>query len=96
MAETQKNEFLNGPDQLIPSTSLTATEADAAVAFRDMDTTSEVPPLSVPTMLKQTANAFPDKLAMAVKRNGERVNWTYKQYLAEARTVAKAFIKLGE
>ncbi len=95
MAETEKKDFLNGPDQILPATCLSTTEADGAVTFRDMASTSEVPPLSVPTLLKQAAAAFPDKMAMAVKRNGEWVNWTYKQYLADSRTIAKAFIKLG-
>ena len=30
-----------------------------------------------------------------MKRGGEWVNWSYKQYHADSRTVAKAFIKLG-
>ena len=30
-----------------------------------------------------------------MKRSDEWVKWSYKQYLEDARTVAKAFIKLG-
>ena len=40
-------------------------------------------------------HCYPDKLALAVKRGGEWVNWSYKQYHDDSRTVAKAFIKLG-
>ena len=32
---------------------------------------------------------------MAVKRDGVWVKWTYKEYLNDIQTVAKAFIKLG-
>jgi long-chain-fatty-acid--CoA ligase ACSBG len=94
MADTKK-EFMNGPDQLIPATSITTTVPEGAVVLRDMENTSDIPPMSCPTLLKQTAAAFPDKLALAVKRNGEWMNWTYKQYHADTRTIAKAFIKLG-
>ena len=42
-----------------------------------------------------TFNYLPDKPAMNVKRGGEWVTWSYKQYHSDSRTVAKAFIKLG-
>ena len=32
---------------------------------------------------------------MNVKRGGEWVTWSYKQYHSDSRTIAKAFIKLG-
>ncbi len=33
--------------------------------------------------------------ALAVKRDGAWLKWSYKQYREEVRTVAKAFVKLG-
>ena len=88
-------QFLNGPDQILPATSLTTTEPNGAVLFRDMETTGDVAPMSVPTMLKTTAGLYPDKTALSVKRSGEWLKWSYKQYHSDSRTIAKAFIKLG-
>ena len=51
--------------------------------------TAQAPPMSVPTMLEKTANKYPDKTALAVKRSDEWVEWSYKRYLEDARTVAK-------
>ena len=93
MADAQA--FLEGPDQLLPATSLTTTDPNGAVVFRDEKTVSEVPPMSVPTMLERTASMFPDKTALAVKRSDEWIKWSYKKYLSDTKTIAKAFIKLG-
>jgi len=49
----------------------------------------------VPSLLKKTAGSYPDKTALAVKRGGEWLKWSYKQYHSDSRTIAKAFIKLG-
>lgn len=88
-------QYQNGPDQLIPANSLWTCRPDGAVQLREMASSSAVPPLSVPTLLKRAADEVPDKLALSVKRDGVWQNWTYKEYLADSRTVAKAFIHLG-
>merc|ERR1719347_2041134 len=54
-----------------------------------------LPPISVWTMLNNTAARVPDRPALCVKRGDEWVRWTYQQYLDDVKTVAKAFIKLG-
>ena len=46
-------------------------------------------------MIQETVARVPDKTALAVKRNGVWVKWTYAEYQRDIITVAKAFIKLG-
>ena len=46
-------------------------------------------------MLQEVVDKAPDHTALAMKRNGEWVKWTYREYKEDVRTVAKAFIKLG-
>ena len=89
--------FSSGPDQLLPATSHTTTRPDGAVLLRDTEETAagERPPVSVPTLLRRTAGLHPDKTALAVKRSGRWKKWSFGQYLAETRSVAKAFIGLG-
>ena len=70
---------MEGPDQILPATSLTMTDPEGAVKFRNEEMLREAPPMSVPTMLKATADKYPDKTALAVKRSDEWVKWTYKQ-----------------
>ena len=48
--------------------------------------------MSVPTLLKETAAAHPDKTALAVKRGGEWLKWSYKQYHSDSRTIAKVCV----
>jgi len=45
--------------------------------------------------MNETAQRCPDRCALAVKRNGVWVTWTYTQYLQDIRSAAKAFISLG-
>ena len=47
---------MEGPDQILPATSLTMTNPEGAVKFRNEETLRELPPMSVPTMLKLSAN----------------------------------------
>ena len=46
-------------------------------------------------MLQEVVDKAPDHTALAMKRNGEWVKWTYREYQEDVKTVAKAFIKLG-
>ena len=85
----------NGPDQILPAEAIWTSEADGSVQLREMEKSSTIPPLSVPTLLKQAATSAPDNLALSVKRDNTWLKWSYKQYYKDSRTVAKAFIKLG-
>merc|ERR1719244_2556983 len=53
------------------------------------------PPISVWTMMNNTVERVPDRIALAVKRNDQLVTWTYTQYRDDCKSAAKAFIKLG-
>lgn len=68
--------------QIIPgSENYTTWTPDGCVKLRDLDSASSVPPLSVPTLLKNAAEtASKDSVALAVKRNGEWIKWNYQQY----------------
>lgn len=52
-------------------------------------------PLTVYTAFSNTVKKYPDTVALASKRNGEWVKWTYKQYYDEVVAAAKSYIKLG-
>ena len=73
-----------GPDQIIPSETLTTTHADGAVKIREYPGSkvdhNGKEALSVPSLLENTAKKFPNHLAMSVKRNGEWIKWNYAQY----------------
>ena len=45
--------------------------------------------------VEHSPGIYPDKTALAVKRGGEWLKWSYKQYHSDSRTIAKAFVKLG-
>ena len=87
---------LNGPDQLLQSESYTTVKRNGCVKLRreDHGMASEEP-LSVPTLLFDTAKAYPDVVAMKVRREGEWLTWTYDQYLNETQLIARAFINIG-
>lgn len=57
------NKYLNGPDQLILEASeIFTSSADGYVKIRDhdLDSLRNEPPLSVPSLLKKSAERFPD------------------------------------
>ncbi len=65
------------------SPGLTTFLPDGAVRLRDSSgqgSLTTVPPLSVPSLLRQAAERNPDGLALAVKRDGEWMRWNYEQY----------------
>ncbi|XP_045113271.1 long-chain-fatty-acid--CoA ligase ACSBG2-like isoform X2 [Portunus trituberculatus] len=87
--------YKNGPDQVIPASSLKTWDADGATQLSLSDEeAASFKPISVYTMLKETAENYPNHPALAVKR-GVWKHWTYKEYFEESKAVAKAFIKLG-
>ncbi|CAB4064573.1 ACSBG [Lepeophtheirus salmonis] len=51
--------------------------------------------MSVPSFVKHNCLKGGSQIAMAIKRNGDWMRWTYSQYYREIRLAAKAFIKLG-
>ena len=98
--EEERLRYCQGPDQLIEdelTSELTTTHPDGAVRLRkyEQDAFDKYPPLSVPTMLQNTTKKYPKNTAMAVKRNGEWIKWSYEEYYEQSKIAAKALIHLG-
>ena len=55
-----------------------------------------MPPLSLPSLLRQVTERVPDKPALRTRdAQGQPRDWSYTQYLEDISTVARAFISLG-
>ena len=55
---------------------------------------SNMPALSVEEFMERYAKKHATRVAMKVERDGKWISWTYKEYLDEVKTAAKAFIKV--
>ncbi|CAG9820082.1 unnamed protein product [Phaedon cochleariae] len=86
------------PDQIVPADEYYATRADGYVRLRipengkALETTK---PISVPGLLKSTAEEFPDHVALSYKVDEKWETITYSEYIQHVRTCAKAFLYLG-
>ena len=56
---------------------------------------ASVPPTNVCEVFKKIIKKYPSKPALRVKRNGEWVTWTFKQYYLDVARGAKSMIRLG-
>jgi long-chain-fatty-acid--CoA ligase ACSBG len=83
-----------GPDRVLPSDELYTCLANGRVKLRESFEVNETP-ISVPTLLKQSAQKFSQLPAMAFKEDDQWNFITYSDYLKTVRTVAKAFLSLG-
>jgi len=91
-----KEVYLKGPDRVLPADSYTTTHPAVPVKIRKgLHPSADWAPKSVWRMLQDTVAQAPDHIALTVKRDGRWVSWTYAEYEADIRRVAKAFIKLG-
>lgn len=73
------NFWFAGPDQILPSTALYTWHADGAIKISKLGNgeSAERVPMSVPSLLERAAHRAPERMALAVKRNGEWQKWTY-------------------
>jgi long-chain-fatty-acid--CoA ligase ACSBG len=89
--------FHNGPDNVLPATQLSASEANGRVKIRfEENGMGAREPISVPGLLHKIAQEYPDHPALVSK--GEDGHWkeiTYREYEDSVRTCAKGFLKLG-
>eukprot|EP00095_Tigriopus_kingsejongensis_P004090 snap_masked-scaffold764_size101305-processed-gene-0.1 protein:Tk04090 transcript:snap_masked-scaffold764_size101305-processed-gene-0.1-mRNA-1 annotation:"hypothetical protein LOTGIDRAFT_234625" len=86
----------DGPEQMFPSEVFTTSDLAQAVKLRVSNTPPDnLPPISVPQLLTVSTNIGRDACALAVKRQGAWVKWSYDQYQADVRAAAKGFIQLG-
>ncbi|PSN55893.1 Long-chain-fatty-acid--CoA ligase ACSBG2 [Blattella germanica] len=97
ITSVDSSEFLNGPDQILPATAISTSEANGRVKLRIEESGEGAKkPISVPGLLHQIAEQYPDQPALASREDGGP--WktiTYREYEQQVRTVAKAFLKLG-
>ena len=84
------------PLQIMHSESFTSTKRNGSVKLRrEEHGMASEEPLSVPSLLFDTAKAYPEVMAMRVRRGGEWVSWTYDQFLHETQLIARALINIG-
>lgn len=85
-----------GGVKLAPAESTWTIQADGAVNLRmgSSEATSRVP-MTVVEGLQRAVRLAPNRVALAVKRNGEWMKWSYQEYYKSVCTAAKALIKLG-
>jgi len=89
-------QFTDGPDQIVPSEELWTADKFSAVKLKvGAKGASSVQPTSVHSMLKRAANRFGHLTALRSKRDGVWQSVTYKSYLEQVQTVARAFLRLG-
>ena len=73
----------SGPDQLLPAESFTTISPDGSVNLRFgegyVGDNDEV--ISVPSKFKRAVKIARNKTALAVKRDGDWVKWTFQEYL---------------
>ncbi|XP_018018310.1 long-chain-fatty-acid--CoA ligase ACSBG2 isoform X2 [Hyalella azteca] len=91
-----QQEYLDGPDQVVPATSHKTWLPNGAVKLQIAEEgLASHKPLSVPSLLRKTAEKYPNQNALVEKRNGEWVGMTYANYYKQVRNAARGFIKLG-
>jgi long-chain-fatty-acid--CoA ligase ACSBG len=90
---------INGPDQILDAEDYTSTDVWDPVKLRiGKDGAESRKPISTISLFESAVEGDgADVTALAVKRPGDDkwTKWTYREYLDDVRTVAKAFIKLG-
>ena len=69
-----------GPDNLLEAEGFITTDISKPVKLRMGESckAEKRPPVSVPTLLKTSAEKKPEAVALAVKRNGQWLHWTYQ------------------
>ena len=70
-----------GPDQVFKSSSYVTSNIEGTVKLRQEEDTSDLPPMSLPSMLMDAVEKSPTQVALGVKRDGSWVKWTYSDYL---------------
>ena len=55
----------------------------------------KLPPILIQTMMRNTVNKYGDVKALFIKREGEWISWSYRDYLRDIKIAALGFHKLG-
>lgn len=86
------------PNQIKPADNLVTTDPSGCVRLRIPESGKAIetlPPISVPGYMKRAAERYADKIALGWKEGSTWKTFTYREYLKQIRTTAKAFIHLG-
>ncbi|XP_068722136.1 long-chain-fatty-acid--CoA ligase ACSBG2-like isoform X1 [Montipora capricornis] len=79
-----------------PAENFWTTKSDGAVKLRmGSSGRKSIVPRTVVQLFEQAVRVAPNRVALAVKRSGEWVKWTYQEYYESTRCAAKSLIKLG-
>ena len=71
-----------GPDQILPADSYTTINRYGTVKFRTAKDSSEnEKPISIPSKVREVVKKGGNMTALAVKRDGKWLEWTFQQYL---------------
>lgn len=83
-------------DELLPADKLWTADGTEAVKLRlEASGPLSEKPITVMTALRQTVEKAPNHPAIAAKRDGKWVKWTYQEYYNLIRLAAKGFMALG-
>jgi len=89
-------EHLEGPDQIIPASSHKSWSIFDAVRLQlEPESIHYAKPISIYSMFENSAEKYAKTNALAVKRNGHWVYWTYEEYFNQTEALAKGLISLG-
>ena len=78
-----------------PAENFWTTKSDGAVKLRmGSSGRKSIVPRTVVQLFEQAVRVAPNRVALAVKRGGEWVKWTYQEYYESTRCAAKSFIKV--
>ncbi|XP_038079332.1 long-chain-fatty-acid--CoA ligase ACSBG2-like [Patiria miniata] len=81
--------------ELAPADNVWTCKADGAIKTRVSDKNKDIPVETIHVALMRAVKNYPNCTALAIKRNGEWVKWSYSEYYRDVRSVAKSFLKLG-
>lgn len=86
----------NGPNQILASTEYTTSCRSKPVKLRKEEYgLGSEEPVSVPSLLEDVAESYPDIVALKCGEAGSWKSWTYRQLHQDVQITAKAFIELG-
>lgn len=81
------------PSALAPADNIVTTERDGAVKIKLAEGAEK--PITAVEFFERVVEKFPNRPALKVERDGQWITWTYKEYLEDVKTTAKAFIKVS-
>ena len=82
---------------LAPADEYETSQADGSVKIRfsaEKDHAGAIPAISVMEFMDRATKRWQNRPALNVERQGQWITWTYKEYLQDVKTAAKAFIKV--